>query len=106
MDEAIGENARNSVDPRDDARTSLKLAFRQHVTGAPKVVAKKVGTSPDSVESYRSGNIPQSWAQMIAFCRAYPAFGLEALELMGIDIDRDRNAYAIFLNLQKQVRGE
>lgn len=41
---------------------------------------------------------------MIAFCRAYPGFGLEALELMGIDIDRDRDAYAMFLALQQRVR--
>jgi hypothetical protein len=106
MDEAIGKTPRKSVDPKNTARTSLREVFRQHVTDPAKIVAQKVGASPDSVESYRSGNIPQSWAQMIAFCRAYPAFGLEVLELMGLDIDRDREAYGIFLTLQKRVRGE
>ncbi len=91
--------------PRYATRTRLQELLTVHVTEPVKVVARKVAASPDTVEAHRA-SVPQSWATMIAYCRAYPAFGLEVLEMMGIDIDRDREAYAMFLMLQKQVRGE
>jgi hypothetical protein len=106
MSEAIGAKPRNTDDARVLTRTSLHARLVSHVTEPSKIVAKKVGASPDSVDLYRQGSVPKSWAALIAYCRAYPAFGLEVLELMNIDIDRDRNAYATFLQLQKQVRGE
>lgn len=91
-------------DPKHATRTRLQESLALHVTDPAKVVARKVAASPDTVDAHRA-NVPQSWATMIAYCRAYPAFGLEVLDLMGIDIDRDREAYAMFLALQKQVRG-
>lgn len=68
-------------------------------------VARHVESSIDTIEARRQGNIPIAWAEMVEYCRAYPAFGMEVLELMGIDIDQDRNAFVMFLQLQKQVRG-
>jgi hypothetical protein len=109
MGQSIGDRARTSgrsYEERLQTRTSLHVRLVQHVTEPSKVVAKKIGASADTVDLHRQGGVPQSWAQMIAYCRAYPAFGLEVLELIGIDIDRDRDAYATFLQLQKQVRGE
>lgn len=92
------------ADPRYELRTRLQQSLTLHVTEPSKVVARKVDASPDTVESHRA-SVPQSWAGLIAYCKAYPAFGLEVLELMGIDIDRDRESYALFLRLQQQVRG-
>lgn len=109
MDEAIGTKPRKSAgsyEDRSETRTSLHRALRLHVNDPAKIAARKTGASVDTVDNHLAGNVPQSWAQMIAYCRAYPGFGLEVLELMGIDIDRDRQAYAIFLSLQKTVRGE
>lgn len=91
--------------PTIETRTQLQRSLTLHVTDPAKVVARKIVASPDTVEAHRQ-SVPKSWASMIAYCRAYPAFGLEVLELMGIDIDRDRNAYATFLQLQRQLRGE
>lgn len=85
------------------ARLSASIPLREIPS---KEIARRIDASADTVESHRQGNIPQSWAQMIAYCRAYPAFGVEVMELMGIDIDQDPRAFAMFLSLQKQVRGE
>lgn len=106
MGDTIGKKARNFGDSRVETRTSLHARLVAHVKEPSKVAAQRVGASPDSIDSYRQGNVPQSWAQMIAFGRAYPGFALDVMEMMGIDVDRDRNAYALFLSLQKQVRGE
>lgn len=94
-----------SPSPKSETRTELHRALTLHVTDPAKVVARRTGASADTVDHHRQGNVPQSWSQLIAYCRAYPAFGLEVLELMGIDIGADRNAYVMFLQLQKQVRG-
>ena len=103
-----GPTAKNffgSADPKSETRTQLQRALTLHVTDQAKVVARKIDASPDTVESHRQ-NVPKSWAALIAYCRAYPSFGLEVLEMMGLDIDRDREAYSLFLQLQKQVRGQ
>jgi hypothetical protein len=39
-----------------------------------------------------------------AHCR-HPGFGMEALDLMGIDIDQDPLAFARFLELKKLMQG-
>jgi hypothetical protein len=107
MGEAIGETRRNPGTDRTETRTSLHVRLVEHVTEPTKDVLRKVPhISADSIDAYRQKNVPQAWAQMIAFGRAYPGFALDIMEMMGIDIDRDRNAYATFLQLQKQVRGE
>lgn len=109
MPQSIGTNPKNlgtSADPKSETRTSLHRALTVHVTDPAKIVARRTGASIDTVDNHRSGNVPQSWAQLIAYCRAYPAFGLEVLEMIGIDVDRDRDAYAIFLTLQQRVRGQ
>lgn len=105
MGDTSGTNRRISVDHKHEARTRLRRSLELHVTDPAKVVARKVDASPDTVEAHRR-EIPKSWAQMIAYCRAYPAFALDVVEAMGLDIDRDREAYSMFLQLQKQVRGE
>lgn len=102
-------NRRNARASLNEIRKSLHTRL---LTSVPlrevpsKEVARKVDASIDTVESHRAGNIPQSWASLVAYCRAYPAFGMEVLELMGIDIDADARAFAAFLSLQRQVRGE
>jgi hypothetical protein len=88
------------------SRTNLHRSLTLHVTDTAKVVARKTGASPKTVDSHRQGNVPQSWAQMIAYGRAYPGFALDVVELMGVDIGQDREAYALFLQLQRQVRGQ
>lgn len=91
--------------PKEHTRNELHRRLTLHVTDPAKIVARKVDASPETVEAHRA-SVPKSWAQMIAYCRAYPAFGLEVLELMGIDVDRDREAYSLFLQLQQRVRGQ
>lgn len=102
-------NPRNSKPSLNEIRKSLHARLSSAIPLreiTSKEVARKIDASMDTVESHRQGNIPQSWAQMIAYCRAYPAFGVEVMELMGIDIDQDPRAFVLFLQLQKQVRGE
>ena len=101
----VTKNPGTSGVPREQTRTQLHRSLTLHVTEPAKVVARKVAASPDTVESHRQ-QIPQSWANLIAYCRAYPAFALDVVEAMGLDLDRDRDAYATFLQLQRQVRGE
>jgi hypothetical protein len=88
----------------------LQARFREHVNDNPKVVARnlaKVGAeiSPHTVAAHQK-QLPQNWDAFIAYCRAYPGFALDALELMGIDIDQDRAAYATFLSMKRQITGE
>jgi hypothetical protein len=101
----VAKNIPIFSDPKYELRTRLQQSLEVHVTDPAKVVARKVDASPDTVESHRQ-NVPKSWAQMIAYCRAYPGFALDVVEAMGVDIDRDRNAYVLFLQLQRAVRGE
>jgi hypothetical protein len=108
MDDTSGPNRRHFsafTDPKHQTRTRLQESLTLHVTDPAKVVARKVAASPDTVDAHRA-SVPQSWAGLIAYCRAYPAFALDVLEEMGIDIDRDREAYAMFLLLQQRVRGQ
>jgi hypothetical protein len=105
---STGSTPRNSRKSRNDIRTSLAVALVENVpprTIPAKEVARHVESSIDTIDARRQGNIPVAWAEMIEYCRAYPAFGMEVLEQMGIDIDQDRQAFAIFLQLQNQVRG-
>lgn len=107
--EAIGDKRRNpasSYEERSETRTSLHIRLVSHVREPTKEVLRKVrGVSADSVDAYRQKNVPQSWAQMVAFGRGYPGFALDVMELMGIDIDADRAAYAQYLELQRRIRG-
>lgn len=106
--QSIGTNPKTfgtSGDPKSETRTSLHRALTLHVSDPAKIVARKTGASVDTIDNHRAGNVPQSWTQMIAYCRAYPAFALDVVEMMGLDIDRDREAYALFLSLQRQMRG-
>lgn len=110
MTEAIGEKRRKSdgsYDDRSETRTSLHVRLVQNVTEPTKDVLRKVrGISADSIDAYRQKSVPMSWAQMVAFGRAYPGFALDVMEMMGIDIDRDRDAYAQFIELQRRIRGQ
>jgi len=45
----------------------------------------------------------QTTARMRARCR-HPEFGMEALDLMGIDIDQDPRAFAKFLELRNLMQ--
>jgi len=103
--EPITKTCFTSSDPRNHARTRLQESLTLHITEPAKVVARKVAAPPKTVESHRQA-IPKSWGQLIAYCRAYPAFALDVVEAMGLDIDRDRAAYSAFLSLQRQIRGE
>jgi hypothetical protein len=86
-------------------RTRLQESLAVHVTDPAKIVARKVDASPDTVDAHRM-SVPKSWAQLIAYCRAYPGFALEVASEMGLEFDRDREAYAVFLSLQQKMRGE
>jgi hypothetical protein len=91
---------------RERTRANLQLKFKAHFPEPAKKVAREVGLSPETVDLYRQSGIPKSWAQFAQICRANPAFALDVLEDLGITIDQDRNAYALFLSLQRAVRGE
>jgi len=99
------KNCFTSSDPKSETRTRLQASLQIHITDPVKIVARKVDASPDTVEAHRQA-IPKSWAQLIAYCRAYPAVALDVVELMGLDIDRDRESYSRFLELQRAIRGE
>lgn len=104
-----GSNGRNTsalTNSREQTREALQRSFKVHITDTAKTAARKVGQSAETVDVYRQVNVPIAWAQMVEWCRAYPAFALDVMEHMGLDIDQDRNAYVLFLQLQKQVRGE
>jgi hypothetical protein len=105
MGNSTGAGGRNYGTVKHQTRTSLHGKFVRHFSEPAKVVARKVGQSADTVDLYRQTSVPQAWAQFAEYCRANPAFALDILEDLGIDIDQDRNAYAMFLQLQKQVRG-
>jgi hypothetical protein len=103
--DAITKNISAFADPTYRTRTRLQHSFRLHVTDPAKVAAKKTGASPDTVEAHKQA-LPKNYAQFIAYCRAYPGFALDVIEEMGIDLDQNREAYVMFLQLQKTVRGE
>lgn len=100
-----GRNSRTLTKGREQTRDTLTERFKVHVTDPSKVAARKIGKSAETVDAYRQIGVPQSWADLIECCRKYPAFALDVLEVMGLDIDRDRESYAIFLSLQRQMQG-
>lgn len=103
-----GLSRRNSRISRNEIRTRLASALTEHVPPRvvpAKEVARHVDSNIDTIEARRRANIPVAWAEMIEWCRAYPGFGMEVLELMGIDIDQDPRAFAKFLELKNLVSG-
>jgi hypothetical protein len=108
--EAMSSEAslRNPRITRNEIRKSLhdRLSATVPMRVVPaKEIVRHVDSSVDTIEARRGGNIPVAWAEMIEWCRAYPAFGMEVLELMGIDIDHDPRAFAKFLELKNMVNG-
>jgi hypothetical protein len=99
---------RNIDAERTEIETRLVAAFTD---AAPQyqVVAKafapSIGASPVTIESYRK-KFPQAVINAVMIGRALPAFGLEMMDMMNIDIDQDRAAFAEFLSLQKRIRGQ
>jgi hypothetical protein len=100
-----GRNTNGLQGGREQTRASLQRKFKQHFPDPAKKVGRNVGLSAETVDVYRQANVPQAWAQFAEVCKANPAFAIDILEDLGIDIDQDRNAYVLFLQLQKQVRG-
>jgi 2-hydroxychromene-2-carboxylate isomerase len=101
-----GRNSRTVTANREQTRASLQQKFKVHFPDQTKKVARQVGLSPETVDVYKQANVPQAWAQFAEVCKANPAFALDVLEDLGISIDQDRNAYTLFLQLQKTVRGQ
>jgi hypothetical protein len=99
-----GRNSSALTNCREQTREVLQQSFKLHVTEPSKVAARKLGKSAETVDAYRQVGLPKSWADMIECGRKYPAFALDVVEMMGLDIDRDRDSYAIFLSLQRAVR--
>jgi len=99
---------RNIDAQRTEIETRLVAAFTD---AAPQyqVVAKAfapaIGASPATIESYRQ-RFPQAAVNVVMLGRTLPMFGLELMDMMNIDIDQDRAAFAQFLELQKRVRGQ
>jgi isopenicillin N synthase-like dioxygenase len=88
----------------------VQTVFSKHVTEPPKVVALKLAKagapiSHHTVKAHQQ-RVPDTMETFLAYCRAYPGFALDALELMGIDLDLHRDAYAQFLELQQRIRGQ
>ena len=101
-----GRNVQTQALSKEQTRASLHQKFKVHFSEPTKKIARQVGLSPETVDVYKQANIPQAWAQFAEVCKANPAFAFDILEDLGISIDQDRNAYVMFLQLQKQVRGE
>lgn len=102
---SAGRTTDTLTNNREQTRDTLTERFKVHVTEPAKVAARKLGKSAETVDAYRQIGVPQSWADMVETCRKYPAFALDVVEVMGLDIDRDRESYAIFLTLQRQMTG-
>lgn len=106
--DASETTARNARKGRNEIRTRLAKALQEHVplrVVPAKEVTRHVESSVDTIETRRQGQIPAAWAEMIEWCRAYPGFGMEVLDMMGIDIDADPRAFAKFLELKNLVNG-
>jgi hypothetical protein len=104
MGEATGTTARTSRFSRNEIKTRLADALIEATEGlTSKAVARSTGFHPDTIDSLRQGNIPEAWARFCEVGKAYPLFGLHALDLMGIDIDQDPQAFAKFLEAQRYI---
>jgi hypothetical protein len=101
-----GRNSGALTKSREQTRDALQRSFKLHVNEPAKVAARKIGKSAETVDAYRQVGVPQSWADLVECCRKYPGFALDVMEAMGLDVDRDRDAYAMFLSLQRAVRGQ
>lgn len=103
------EGFRRNIDAlRTEVETRLVAAFTE---AAPQyqVVAKSlaptIGASAATIEGYRQ-RFPQAAVNVVMIGRHFPMFGLEMMDMMNIDIDQDRAAFAEFLSLQKRIRGQ
>jgi isopenicillin N synthase-like dioxygenase len=110
MSNSSGSRDRNLSVLRDKSERSVQERFTEHVTESPKVVALKLAKvgkpiSPHTVKAHQQ-RLPDTMETFFAYCRAYPGFALDALELMGIDLDMQRDAYAQFIELQRRIRGQ
>jgi hypothetical protein len=76
-----------------------------HVSDPAKVIAQKIDASHRTVEADRMA-IPQSWDRMIAYARLSPGFALDVAIEMGLEIDRDRESYARYLEFERRIRGQ
>lgn len=91
---------------QEQTRANLQRKFDVHFPDRAKTTAKRTGLSPETVDLYKQVNVPKAWARFAEVCKANPAFAIDILEDLGISIDQDRNSYALFLSLQRAVRGE
>src|SRR4051812_47135445 len=105
-----GSRDRNLSVLQNNAERSVQARFSRHVTESPKVVAQKlakagVPISPFTVEAHQQ-SLPKAFDTQFGYCRVYPAYALDCLEVMGIDLDMHRDGFAVYLEMQRRIRGQ
>jgi hypothetical protein len=108
MPSATGRVGRNIDTLRTQVETRLVAAFTE---AAPQYQVKAaslapvIGASASTLEGYRQ-RFPQAAVNLVLLGQRLPMFGLEMMDIMGIDIDAQRDSYAQFLELQRRIRGQ